>query len=130
MDVVPGRPFGRELVLFVMYLAAFGIGAFQVLHPTQLIEAQGWLVLVWALMILAGGALGVIAVTGRWWIPELVAQPLIGFPFLAWGQAAATASSAPSRWAFVSLCVFVICGCVHRAADIWWLAQQQPGSRP
>ena len=129
MDIVPGRPLGRELALFVMYLSAIGIGAFQVLHPSQLIQAQGWLVFAWALTILAGGLLGAVAIISRWWIPEFAAQPLIGAPFIAWGTAAAGTAS-PTRWAFVSLCVFVIAGCAIRFVDIWWLAKQQPRSRP
>jgi hypothetical protein len=66
---------------------------------------------------------------GDWWISELAAQPFLMAPFFAWGQAvAAQADGNTTRWAFVCLCAYVICGRLTRGVDIWWLGQQQPRS--
>lgn len=111
-------PFLRRLAnafYTLMYLGFAGIGLFQLLTPSPTVQAEaGLLTYLWAVMLLVGGLLGVAGTVGGWWLPELLAQPLLAFPFVLWGFAVGQ-SGVPTRWAFVSLCVMVAARGVGRS---------------
>lgn len=102
----------------LMYLGFAGIGLFQLLTPSPTVQAEaGFLTYLWAAMLLIGGLLGAAGTLGGWWLPELLAQPLLGFPFILWGFAVGT-SDVPTRWAFVSVCLVVVARGIGRSVHL------------
>lgn len=111
----------------VMYVAFAGIGWFQLVAPSAAVRAEaGVLVYVWAVMLLAGGILATVGLLGSWWLPELAGQPLLAFPFVLWGFAVGV-GEAPSRWAFVCLCLVITARAAARSVELWRGVQPKRG---
>lgn len=99
----------------ISYLAVAGIGLFQLITPSPVVQAEaGSITYVWAGMLIVGGLVAAVGYAGSWWVPELAAQAFVAFPFLLWGYAVVTSDN-PVRWSFTCLCLMVIARAVGRA---------------
>lgn len=122
VDLVSSGSWGRRATFTLMYLAYAGIGVGQVYSPSPSAAGQlGWWLWLWTGMFIVGGLLAAFGCLARRWIPEVLAQVALAFPFVSWAIALIQLRS-EQAWAFSCWCLVMVCIATIRAMDTWWLA--------